>query len=139
MERSLYWYIGSLRILTNIYTTALTTINLFIAFLAMAVFFLGMFWMSMAKKFKIFSDGLMSKVNALCEGRKRDLLLHNLKILASLKLSMQPLFSRYWKNIIIRKVEITYRIRSCFANRGLLFNFFYVLFENRIVVNYQKG
>ena len=25
MERSLYWYIGSLRILTNTYTTALTT------------------------------------------------------------------------------------------------------------------
>ena len=25
MERSLYWYIGSLRILTNAYTTALTT------------------------------------------------------------------------------------------------------------------
>ena len=25
MERSLYWYIGTLRILTNTYTTALTT------------------------------------------------------------------------------------------------------------------
>ena len=94
--------------------------------------------MFMAKKIKILFHELTSKSKRILQGQKTNLLFHNFKILGSLKLALLLLFSRYWKNITIWKVELTYRTRSCFANRGSLFTFCNVLFQNRTSCELSK-
>ena len=55
---------------------------------------------------------------------------------------MQLLFSRYWKNITIRKVELTEFVtnqNSLFFNRESLFALFHALLENCMSYELSKS